>query len=372
MALGDLPWYLDVAQTIDTIYREELNRPSEPLGNANWIYHAREGGKTGEWIREQVRASSEWHAVHDVPPAPPRPTRDQLLTFRGSLNIKSSSTFNLRGTASTNGIWNAPDDQAAVIIREWKERGYTHGPVGPFIDAGYHGLTPPVDFRNDAQREKVVAAITNLQQEGIITPMFLTPDGWTVDQLRTIEPIFKEEVWQGLGAIVVNGFEQQGSRYGWANSQYVDYLTWMKETFPNAVRCLHTVSGIEAPVGRGDDTSRPGMSLNECWGRLNPLIDVWLTQFDMWDHAWTHVDPANTDGRTDLSHWYDLWDRANRFSFLTRFSAGGTWPLAKDIIPIPGEFWSYGLVWHDLDEAQGRKIGSTAIALGARGSFDGC
>lgn len=368
-AFASLEWYLGVAGTVTEIYRTELFREPELAGAYNWIYQARENGHDGAWILDQVKASPEWHAIHD---APPKPTREQMLKFRGALNIKSTSPFNLRGTASTNGIWHTDTDTAAGIIGEYKARGYTHGPVGPFIDAGYHGLVPPTDFRNDAERDTIIAAIRQVQKAGIMTPMFLTPDGWTVEQLRTIEPIFKEDIWQDLGAIVVNGFEQQGTRYGWSNAQYVEYLSWVKETFPNAVRGLHTVSTVEAPVGNGDDTRKPGMSLNECWGRLNGLIDFWLTQFDMWDNAWVHVDPDNPDGRTDLEHWYDLWDKTVPASFVNRFSEHGSWPLAKDIIPIAGEFWSYGLVWHDLSEAQGRDIGAHAISLGAAGSFDGC
>lgn len=369
MDFASLPWYQDTVLTIDTIYKEELLRPSDVLGNANWLYHARENGVDADWIRAQVQASPEWHALHDPKPVP---TRDAILNFRGSLNITTKGSLNMRGTGSTNGLWHGTPEQQALIIQEYKDRGYTHGPVGPFIDQGYHGLAAPTDFRDDTQRAAIVASIQNLQANGIIPVMFLTPDGWTVNQLRGIDPIFREKVWQDMGICVVNGFEQQGSRYGWSNSQYVEYLSWEKEVFPNAVRGLHTVSGIEAPVGNGDDTSKPGMSLNECWGRLNPLIDFWLTQFDMWDNAWTHVDPNNPDGRTDLEHWYDLWDRNISASFINRFSATGTWPLAKDIVPIPGEFWSYGLVWHDLPELQGRGYGAEAIRRGARGAFDGC
>lgn len=303
----------------------------------------------------------------------PNWTREELLRFRGSLNIRSSRDYSwtLKGTVSTNGAWHRTDEELANIVADWKERNYTHGSMGPFIDPGYHGLTPATDFRDDKQRERIEQVIQYFQQNGIITPLFLTPDGWTVEQLRTLEPIFKSDLWQRIGAIVVNGFEQQGTKYGWSNSQYVDYLQWVRETFPRAVCGLHTVSKIEVPVGNGDDTSQPGMSANECWGRLNNLIDFWLYQDDMWNYGWLHVDPDG-DGRTDLQHWYDLWDKNLPGSFVNRFSEHGSWPLAKDIIPIAGEFWSYGLVWFDLPEEQGQLIGNTAIGLGAHGSFDGC
>ena len=81
---ASLEWYLAAADTVREIYREELFREPEPGGLFNWIFHAREEGKDGAWIRDEVRQSPEWHAIHDLPPAP---TRDQVcgvkLTFQG-------------------------------------------------------------------------------------------------------------------------------------------------------------------------------------------------------------------------------------------------------------------------------------------------
>lgn len=314
----------------------------------------------------------------------PNWSREDLLRFRGSLNIKSSKPYlpmfkngveyaaTLNGTVSTNGSWHRTDEELEFLVEDWKERNYSHGSMGPFIDGGYHEITPPTDFRNDSERDRIEKTIEFYQENGIITPLFLTPDGWTVDQLRTIEPIFKSDFWQGIGSIVVNGFEQQGSKYGWSNSQYVEYMQWVRETFPRALCGLHTVSKIEVPVGRGDDTSKPGMSANECWGRVAKFTDFWLYQDDMWDYAWVHVDPNNPDGKTDLQHWYELWDKNNSESFVQRFSPLGKWNLASNIVPIAGEFWSYGMVWRDLPEQQGRDYGKTAIDLGVNGSFDGC
>lgn len=303
-------------------------------------------------------------------------SREAILKFRGSLNIKPIGIpmppVNINGCISINGIWHQPDDVVEGIFTEHLGRSYTHGPMGPFIDPGYHNLTPPTDFRIDSQRDKIEKSILNVMNHKIIPSLFITPDGWTVEQLRSLEGIFKSSIWQKLAQCVVNGFEQQGSQYGWSNSQYCEYGAWLREVFPNAVIGLHTISGIEAPVGNGDDTSKPGMSLNECWGRVAGYYDYWLTQFDVWDYWWTHVDPSNPDHRTDLQHWYDLWDANKASSFVQRFNANGTWPLAKNLIPIAGEFWSYGLCWNNLPEEQGRSYGRHAIDIGAHGSFDGC
>jgi hypothetical protein len=65
---ASLEWYATVSQTINQIYREELNRDADFGGWANWLYHAREGGRDAEWIRARIRESEEWHAIHDAPP----------------------------------------------------------------------------------------------------------------------------------------------------------------------------------------------------------------------------------------------------------------------------------------------------------------
>jgi hypothetical protein len=63
----DLQYYSDVFATIDSIYRQELRRPCDVGGAVNWFYWVRERNQTGEWVREQIRQSAEWHAIHDKP-----------------------------------------------------------------------------------------------------------------------------------------------------------------------------------------------------------------------------------------------------------------------------------------------------------------
>src|SRR6185295_4987763 len=65
---ASLEWYAEVSQTINQIYREELGRDADFGGWANWLHHAREGGKDADWIRARIRESEEWHAIHDAPP----------------------------------------------------------------------------------------------------------------------------------------------------------------------------------------------------------------------------------------------------------------------------------------------------------------
>ena len=71
MQFGSIEWYASVAGTIDVLYREELHRPSEIVGAATWLYHARENGRDGTWLREQLHNSAE--GVEARKPHPPKP-----------------------------------------------------------------------------------------------------------------------------------------------------------------------------------------------------------------------------------------------------------------------------------------------------------
>lgn len=380
MIKGSREWYQMVIETIHAIYQEELGRNADPSGLSTFIYAAIHAFYTDVEIRRDVRLSDEWKEKH--PPTPPPPvirqfSFNELANVRGALNIKMNAPFGLRpnqddNTASTNGGWNYSEDMQSHIIAEYKLRGYTHGPVGPFIDPGYHSIWPGVDFRNENERVQVENWLIRCNKAGLITPVFVSPDGWDVDRLRTLDFIFKTPLWQELCQFVVNGFEQQGSKYGWSNKRYVETALYLRETFPNAkIVALHTISKIEAPVGDGDDTSKPGMSNADCWKRIALAgFNLWFYQDDMWGGKDQNIDPTNPDGKTDLEHFVSLWDRNDKNSFVRRFGPEGIWD--SDIIPIPGEFGSFGLVWNNEPESRYRTIGRRCINVGARGSFDGC
>lgn len=60
-----IEWYFMVVKTIDDLYQKHLNRPSEALGNANWLFHAREEGWDAERIEKAIMASEEYFKVHN-------------------------------------------------------------------------------------------------------------------------------------------------------------------------------------------------------------------------------------------------------------------------------------------------------------------
>lgn len=366
----------------DALCLAELGRlPSHTIGDpvGEIIEMMALQGRTGEqiqaWLHDQPEAIA-WRTKpeHQDPAAW---SVERLLAIRGSLTIKLNVPLGPRpnqddNVAFTTGLWNyTPADQQR-ILQAYKARSYTHAPIGPFIDPGYHGQFNPIDFRADPDR--AAGYIEQIWDADICPVVFIQVDGWSIDEMRTLEPIFRSDRWQKLCRVVCNGFEQQGSVYGWSNATYVEWLSWLKSVFPNAIRHLHTISQIEAPVGAGDDTSKPGMSNGEAWGRVTPLIHGWLRQGDELFHP-DHVDPSG-DGRTDYAHWRDLWQTNVRGSLAARFRKGEAgWPtFSANGGPLKlyyGEGWSFDMYWENTSEEQGRTYGKEAVDLGADGAFDG-
>lgn len=316
---------------------------------------------------------------------PAKFTNAELLNFRGALFTVKANHLDGSGFCDLPGgpRPHQPDNiavfaayyytpaQRQCVYQLYRERGYTHGPLGPFIDPGYHGEVPGIDFRAD-NGAAVMDLIQEVYDNGFIPVIFITPDGWTIDQLHTLDAIFAQPRFQKLARVVVNGYEQQGSKYGWSNQQYIQYLSWLRDTFPAAVRGLHTIADIEAPVGNGDDTSKPGMSNGECWGRVTVLIHFWLHQSE----ALFHPDHIADNGKTDGENWLLLWDRNNPYSFINRFGRGTAgWPTTSanggPLVAVPGEYRSFVTWWQNEPEDIARQWGAKALAAGAPGYMDG-
>jgi hypothetical protein len=118
----DLKYYADVFATIDSIYQQELLRPADLPGLVNWFCHVRENGRTGEWVREQIRLSPEYAEVHK-----PRPNLPRLVT-RGSVFALETgarftaiecSDFNLFGRYLSEGV-----DTVRTILQERAALGF--------------------------------------------------------------------------------------------------------------------------------------------------------------------------------------------------------------------------------------------------------
>lgn len=390
MIFASEPWYEETYRTITTLYQEELGRPPDVSGGLNLLWNARENLWDGPKMRQFLHDSPEGVAYRSKPAHldPATYSVDQLLRFRGSLFTVSEPgipTFNTPGhSIFFYSAGYSPADRQKVYAA-WKARGYTHGPIGPFLDPGYHGQVPAMDFRQNP--DAAADILEEVWDAGLIPIVFVIPDHagpeggwaeghvWSIEELKTLEPIYRSERWQKLCRVVVNGWELQGSKYGWSNAQYVEQLSWLADVFPSAVRGLHTIADIEAPVGNGDDTSQPGMGNGDCWARVAHLIHFWLHQ----SSALFTPDHVADNGRTDGQNWLALWDKNAPASFIRRFTdptVYGDWPKTcafpdRGLTAIPGEYLSIEVYNGRATEAQARDWGHKALLAGATGFMDG-
>lgn len=119
-----LEWYATASETIQALYQQELRRDADFGGWANWLYHAREGGKNAEWIRSQIRESAEWHLIHDVPKSIALPRLVQAghvwkLETGERFTAIECSQFNLFGRYLTEGV-----EAIRPVLAECQEIGF--------------------------------------------------------------------------------------------------------------------------------------------------------------------------------------------------------------------------------------------------------
>ena len=124
MEFASLEWYAMVANTINQLYLEELGRPADIGGVANWMHHAREGGKDADWIRARIKELDEWHHVHDKPAfvSLPRlvPSGSVFRTEGGGrFTAIEASDFNLFGRFMKEGA-----DAIEPILKERASLGF--------------------------------------------------------------------------------------------------------------------------------------------------------------------------------------------------------------------------------------------------------
>ncbi len=299
-------------------------------------------------------------------------TTDALRKIRGSL-------FTARGAVPMGPRPNQPDniiswgeyanghyqqDAADICFQVWAQRRYTHAAVGPFIDPGYHGQVPPFDFRADP--DAVVSRLETMLSRGIIPVGFIGPDNWTLDQMRTLEPIFRQPRWQAaLKLIVPMGFEPSKDT---PNATYVDWFRWAGDVFPQALIYYHSPSDFDAP-GNNDDLT-PGTSKwigpAECWRRVAPYLHGFLGQYGPFEHG-----PTHPDEQEHVIEFQKLF-KDNRFK--TGYAGWPTFSKWGAHVPLDyhaAEYCSYSAWWQNLPESACRAWGDVAMGAGASGAFDG-
>jgi len=150
----DLKYYADVFATIDSIYRQELNRPADLGGLVNWFYHVRENGRDADWLRAEIRKSDEWHAIHDKPQPQslPRlvPTGSVFRLENGvRFTAIECSDFNLFGRYLVEG-----ED----VVREVMKERAAHG---------FNTLRVWLAYSGDAQFEAEIGRLVPSEHPGM-------------------------------------------------------------------------------------------------------------------------------------------------------------------------------------------------------------
>ena len=246
-------------------------------------------------------------------------------------------------------------------------RGYTHVQMGPFIDPGYHGQYPPVDFRSDP--EFTLRQIEAWWRAGKAVVAFIGPDGWTTEQMRELEPIFLQPRWQAaLRIIVPMGWEPSKDT---SNAEFVARYQWAQRVFPNALQYIHLCADFDAPGNNTDLTpGQPGfIGMAECWRRVVPYLTGYLIQNGPYD-CYPKDDPtlaANFGNQFKVDVRGSLRDRfVNGYAgWPTTCANGGHLDL------INAECTSYSAYWSNLPEDASRQWGKLAMDAGADGFFDG-
>jgi hypothetical protein len=278
----------------------------------------------------------------------------------------------------------------ALALDAYRARGYTHAVSGPPIDVfGYHNQYPTeAGPMSQAIWDRQMNALEMLTKAGLAPIFFLHPDGWTFEQTRdTFTPYLQQPRSQQLIRIIVpTGWEP--TRYDWSSKTWAAFLQWAKDVLPNALRLIHTVSDVDAPVGTderfndNDPTQNPKGNAGG-WDRVAPLLHGWLIQNGPYTSA-PDTPPANvvgSDGRTLAQNFEAQFKSdgigAEAHSVAWHFkSAGGwtrdsAWGAGIPICLYNAECTSYEEYWHDEQEAVSRQWGDLAMAGGADGYLDG-
>jgi hypothetical protein len=282
----------------------------------------------------------------------------------------------------------ADQDRILAAYGPSSERHYSTAPLGPIVDAGYHGQLPATDWRGDFS--VYLDAAAKLEAAGIGVVHFLRPDRgvagleWTVADLdRELTPLFSSPRAQALMSRVVLGWEP-GPRYFYNNDWWVAMCQWQARVFPRALRGIHMVSDCDAPVG-GDDDVR-GISNGQGWANVAPYIHFWIVQ-----------NAGYTDSNNEVptpefyQNFTDQFNPAVRGSFYDRFKTGGPtgdWPTTsawsaekvkpilngeayEGIVAMPGEYAAFADYWKNFHERYSQDLGEAAMRAGAYGFLDG-
>jgi hypothetical protein len=299
-----------------------------------------------------------WTARLNVPFGP-RPNQDD--------NILAMAFYEL---------YDAPT-RARMLAHYHDDLGFTHAVTGPVTGNDcYHGMYPcRQSIPTQAEWDAYLDTIQEWWDKGVIPVYFAKPDGWEVasmaSDLDALDALYMQPRAQRLLRVVIYpGWEPSGSKYGWPNATYVAMLQRGARVFPNALRGLHTVADLDAPVGGNDEQVFAGADLKAAaWLAVEPYIHFWAVQVG------GYVDgdnPSPIPSPAFLTEFAKLWPDYKR-----RFYPGGgwygqtAWNDGQPLRLIDAEDASFGDFWRNWPESTAFDIGDLAMQSGSDGFLDG-
>lgn len=276
---------------------------------------------------------------------------------------------------------NYSTEQQECIVAELRARGYTHAVVGPLVDSdGYHGIWTPNDWRG-ANWERFLDTLQFLWDHGLTPVVFIHPDNWTLEQTQAeLTPLLRTPRAQRLIRVAVPaGWEP--TRYGWSSCTWAAFAQWGRQTLPNALILLHTVTDVDAPAGSDERCNDDDKHWNPdgnagAWNRVAPYLHGWLTQSAAFETPDVHGDPNHSE-KTNFDNWQDNFRAGVSYSYANRFHRGyAGWPTSSawgagiPLLIYAGEYSAYWKFWAHRSEAEGVKWGDAAMAAGADGYLD--
>ena len=306
----------------------------------------------------------------------------QTLGACGNLSLgpRPGQPSNIIGTVF---IADYPQVEQDCIRAENVRRGYTHVVAGPFRDSdGYHGMWAANDWTSSqAQWDRFLDRLQADYDAHLIPAVFggwdnMDPD----DMMRVMTPLLQQPRAQKLIRLFGPG-GWEPTRYGWSSCTWAKLARWARETLPNALVFIHTVTDVDAPAGtdglcNDDDHSWNPDGNAGAWRRVAPYLHLWFAQSAAFADPDGHGDPNHPD-KTNFDNWQDNWRCSVSYSYCNRFHNGyAGWPTTSawstgPIRLIAAEFSAYWRFWHGRSEEESTRWGNAAMCAGADGYLDG-
>lgn len=307
---------------------------------------------------------------------------NQLAAIRGSMwTARLDVPYGPRPNDPSNiiafpfyDLYDAPT--RARMVDAYKARGYTTTVTGPVTGNDcYHGLYPcRQGVPNQAEWDAYLDSLQEQWDNGLEPCYFAHPDGyWLPDDSAAMDQLdalyMQPRAQKLIRCVGYAGWEPNGTKYGWPNSQWVAWVQRGARVFPNAFRFIHMTSDLDAPTGGDDSATFPfGKGNAMSWQNVAPYVHAWFVQLGGYVEDNT---PTPTPGflQQFTAYWADL---RNKFT-----NGASEWPTSSAWGPgIPlrvcyAEGAAYRDFWNNFPESVSQDLGDLAMQSGADCYLDG-